>query len=139
MAARLKTRVRAKKGSPFDRTGQEKDEEEIVDSVSCPMVRTIRTMVSESRLIVVRHLLEGPKGFNELMRTSGINSKTLSITLKYLEDRGVVVRRIVSTRPFKVQYSLSQSGEDLKPVLNALGEWGTKWLPKLLENPIHSG
>jgi DNA-binding HxlR family transcriptional regulator len=42
----------------------------------------------------------------------------------------VVVRRILNTRPFTVQYSLSASGEDLKPVLEALGSWGTKWLPE---------
>jgi DNA-binding HxlR family transcriptional regulator len=64
------------------------------------------------------------------MRQSGINSKTLSVTLKFLEEKGVVQRRVVNTRPFTVQYSLSASGEDLKPVLDALGSWGSKWLPE---------
>ena len=103
------------------------------DDGACPMVGAIRAIVSESRLLVIRHLSSGPKGFNELMRDSGINSKTLSATLKSLEEKGVVVRRILNTRPFTVQYSLSASGEDLKPVLEALGSWGTKWLPELQE------
>ena len=95
------------------------------------MVGAIRAIVSESRLLVIRHLSAGPKGFNELMRESGINSMTLSVTLKFLEEKGVVLRRILNTRPFTVQYSLSASGEDLKPVLDALGQWGSKWLPEL--------
>ena len=103
------------------------------DSAACPMVGAIRAIVSESRLLVIRHLASGPKGFNELMRDSGINSKTLSATLKILEEKGVVVRRILNTRPFTVQYSLSASGEDLKPVLDSLGRWGSKWLPELRE------
>jgi len=86
-------------------------------------------MVTEPKLLVVRYLSNGPKGFNELMRASGINSKTLSSTLKFLEGKDVVVRRVLSTRPFSVQYSLSASGEELRPVLEALGRWGEKWLP----------
>ncbi len=91
------------------------------------MIKAIRAIVTESRLLIVRHLVTGPKGFNELMRSSGINSKTLSVTLRYLEKSGVVTRKIISTRPFSVQYSLSESGEDLRPVLEALGGWGRKW------------
>lgn len=62
---------------------------------------------------------------------SGINSKTLSATLKFLEEYGIVDRRIVSTRPFLVQYSLTPAGLDLKAALEAFGNWGVKWLPQL--------
>ena len=97
----------------------------------CPVVGAIKSIVTESRLLVVRHLFTGPKGFNELLRASGINSKTLSATLKFLEDYGIVDRRIVSTRPFLVQYSLTPAGLDLKGALEAFGNWGAKWLPQL--------
>jgi len=100
------------------------------DSWDCPTAGAIWTMVTEPKLLVVRYLSNGPKGFNELMRASGINSKTLSSTLKFLEGKQVVVRRVVSTRPFSVQYSLSAAGEELRPVLEALGKWGEKWLPQ---------
>ena len=96
----------------------------------CPIVEAIRTIVTESRLLVVRHLFTGPKGFNELWRVSGINSKTLSLTLKFLEQRGIVNREILSTRPFTVQYSLTPSGLELKPALEAFGDWGNRWLPE---------
>jgi len=104
---------------------------EPVHDDNCPVVGAIKSIVTESRMLVVRHLFTGPKGFNELLRTSGINSKTLSATLKFLEEYGIVDRKIVSTRPFLVQYSLTQAGLELKPALEALGNWGVKWLPQI--------
>ncbi len=98
---------------------------------NCPVVGAIKAIVTESRLLVVRHLFTGPKGFNELLRESGINSKTLSVTLKFLEEYGIVNRKVVSTRPFTVQYSLTPSGLDLRSALEAFGNWGTKWLPQI--------
>ena len=97
----------------------------------CPIVSAIGVIATESRLLIVRHLFTGPMGFNELWRESGINSKTLSLTLKYLEQQRIVKRNIVSTRPFTVQYSLTPSGMELKPALDAFGEWGSKWFPPL--------
>jgi len=96
----------------------------------CPVVEAIKGIVTESRLLVVRHLFTGPKRFNELLRVSGINSKTLSMTLKFLEHRGIVRREVLSTRPFTVEYSLTESGRELQPVLEGLGKWGSKWLPE---------
>jgi len=104
---------------------------EPVHDDNCPVVGAIKSVVTESRLLVVRHLFTGPKGFNELLRVSGINSKTLSATLKFLEEYGIVDRKIMSTRPFLVQYSLTQAGLELKAALEALGNWGAKWLPQL--------
>ena len=105
---------------------------------TCPVVGAIKSIVTESRLLVVRHLFTGPKGFNELLRVSGINSKTLSATLKFLEEYGIVERKIMSTRPFLVQYSLTQAGLELKSALEALGNWGAKWLPQLKRNEAKS-
>jgi DNA-binding HxlR family transcriptional regulator len=104
----------------------------------CPIIEAIKTIVTESRLLVVRHLFAGPKGFNELWRESGINSKTLSLALKFLEQQGIVKREIVSTRPFGVQYSLTPSGLELKPALEALGDWGSRWLPEFNGNRTSS-
>ena len=94
----------------------------------CPVVETIRALGSESKLIVIRHLSMKGMGFNELLRAAGLNSKTLSHTLKSLESGGIVVREVVNTRPFKVRYTLTAKGEDIGPVLDAMGTWGEKWL-----------
>lgn len=119
----------------FPKTGSifEIDEERVSVKDSCPAVATIASIGSEAKLLVLRHLLQGPKRFNELLRSSGINSKTLSAALKSLEQNRIVIREVVSTRPFTVQYSLSPSGMSLGPVFEAMGEWGRKWLPQLPE------
>ena len=100
-----------------------------MDGGKCPTVGSL-ALVTEAKLRVVRDLLGGPKGFNTLMRTTGINSKTLSSNLKFLEQKGVVARRVVTTRPFSVEYSLTASGKELGPVLEEFGRWGAKWLPE---------
>jgi DNA-binding HxlR family transcriptional regulator len=97
---------------------------------TCPAVAAIRSIVSESKFLLVRHLFHGPMRFNKLLRYSGINSKTLSATLKSLEREGIVIRQVISTRPFIVEYSLSPTGLPLGPVFEAMGEWGRKWLPQ---------
>ena len=129
MAAKLKLRSTfPKHGSIFDI-----DEEKVSVKDSCPAVATIESIASESRLLVLRHLLQGPKRFNELLRYSGINSKTLSAALRALEQNRIVMRQVLSTRPFTVQYSLSPSGKALGPVFEAMGDWGRKWLPQFPE------
>jgi DNA-binding HxlR family transcriptional regulator len=97
----------------------------------CPVVETIRKLGSEAKLIIVRYLGMEGLGFNELLRATGLNSKTLSYTLKALESDGIILREVISTRPFKVHYSLTPKGHDLGPALDKLGEWGRKWLPDL--------
>jgi DNA-binding HxlR family transcriptional regulator len=101
------------------------------DPDRCPAVGAIKAIVTESRLLVVRHLFTGPKGFNELLQASGINSKTLAATLKFLEQNGIIQRNVISTAPFSVRYSLTASGLELGPALEGLGKWGMKWLPQL--------
>ncbi|MEM0113738.1 MAG: helix-turn-helix domain-containing protein, partial [Metallosphaera sp.] len=57
----------------------------------------------------------------------GLSSKTLSSTLKFMEETGIVERRIVSTRPFKVEYVLTAKGKELEGVFKMMGDWGKKW------------
>lgn len=77
-------------------------------------------------LVLVQHLLRSaPLGFSELEeRIDGISAKVLSESLSDLENRGVVQRRIVNERPIRVEYSLSQAGEALEPVVESLRSWG---------------
>ncbi|KAA8922301.1 helix-turn-helix domain-containing protein [Thermoplasma sp.] len=96
---------------------------------TCPIVEAIREVGNENDLLVIRFLSDGSLGFNEMLRMAGTMSpKTLSNTLKRLQEKGIIVRNIVSTQPFRVVYSLTQKGMDLKIVLNDLKAWGSKWL-----------
>lgn len=98
------------------------------DKHLCPIVEAVRVIGSEPKLIVVRFLSQGGKGFNELLRDTELSSKTLSATLKSLETSGLVERKVVNLRPFKVRYELTEKGKELEPVLEKLGEWGNKWV-----------
>lgn len=104
------------------------------EAKACPIAESLRTIKSIWKLVVIRFLLDGPKGFNELLRTvPEINPKTLSRTLKALLADGLLERRIISTQPFSVEYKLTQKGIELKPVLESLGRWGEKWILKSAE------
>jgi DNA-binding HxlR family transcriptional regulator len=93
----------------------------------------ISVIGTEWRLAIAHRLLDGPQRFSELLRSNPrLNAKTLSATLKYLENAGVVQRTVVSTRPFSVVYSLTEMGLGLAPATRELRAWGERWvLPRL--------
>jgi len=96
---------------------------------TCPIVEAIREVGNENDLLVIRFLSDGSLGFNDMLRMAGnMSPKTLSNTLKRLQDKDIIARNIVSTQPFRVMYSLTPKGMDLKVVLNDLKAWGSKWL-----------
>jgi len=91
----------------------------------CPVLAAIGVIGTEWRLAIVHRLLEGPQRFSEILKSnSHLNAKTLSATLKFLENQGVVQRTVVSTRPFSVVYSLTEMGLGLAPAARELRAWG---------------
>lgn len=104
---------------------------------NCPIVAAIRELGGEWNLIIIRYLLSKSMGFNELLKTArGISSKTLSSNLKMLTAKGIVIRKIVSTQPFSVSYSLTEKGRALEDIVTRLGEWGNKYANGY---PVYSG
>lgn len=98
----------------------------------CPIVSAIQQIGSSWNLIVIRYVFERPMGFNELLRSiDGMNSKTLSRVLKHLQEREILSRKILSTQPFSVEYSLTEKGKALEPVMESLRQWGDNWIMKL--------
>jgi DNA-binding HxlR family transcriptional regulator len=92
-------------------------------------VEAIRRVGIECRLVIVIQLLLRPMRFNELLRIGiGIDPKTLSRVLKYLMDEGIIRREVLGTQPLSVQYSLTEKGKELKPVVDSLNAWGERWL-----------
>ncbi|WP_254538729.1 winged helix-turn-helix transcriptional regulator [Halomarina litorea] len=76
-------------------------------------------------VIVHRLLVNGPSGFNALKRAvDGISSNVLSNSLDDLEGNELVHREVVSDKPFRVEYSLTERGEDLAPIIEAMSDWG---------------
>ena len=95
----------------------------------CPVLAAIGVIGTEWRLAIVHRLLDGPQRFSEILKSNAkLNAKTLSATLKFLENQGVVQRTVVSTRPFSVVYSLTEMGLGLAPAARELRAWGERWL-----------
>ena len=114
-------------------TGSSKD-----SKAFCPIVRSIEVVGNKWSLIVVRYLLDRPMRFNEFLRSSsGIDPKTLSRVLKILQTEGIVIREVISTQPFSVQYSLTQKGLELRQTIESLKLWGEKWLQE--SDPVQDG
>lgn len=114
---------------PAKRRTQQDRREERTDPRVCPAVKSITKVGNELRLIVIRYLLERPMRFNELLATvRTIDPKSLSRVLKYLVTEGIVQRDVLGTQPFAVQYSLTEKGLELNPVIQSLQLWGQRWL-----------
>lgn len=78
--------------------------------------------------LILRDLAGGPKRFGELEKSVGsINPRTLSQRLDVLENCNIVTRKSYAEVPPRIEYTLTQKGEDLVPVLRQMAEWGTKY------------
>lgn len=104
----------------------------------CPVLAAVGVIGTEWRLAIIHRLLDGPQRFSEILRSNPkLNAKTLSATLKYLENAGVVQRTVVSTRPFTVIYQLTEMGLGLAPAARELRAWGERWLaPRVRAGPV---
>jgi DNA-binding HxlR family transcriptional regulator len=96
------------------------------------VIKAVRKLGSEWRILISYYLLDNPLRFNDLLRKGkpdDLNARTLSRTLKYLQQMGIVERTVVGTEPFSVVYSLTEKGRDLGDILSAYRRWGEKWTP----------
>lgn len=81
--------------------------------------------------IVVELLNNGPLGFNDLKESvDGISDKVLSESLDDLQERDVVDRTVIDDKPVRVEYSLTEWGEQLEQVVTAMEEWGGRYLER---------
>lgn len=78
--------------------------------------------------LVIRDLYEGPKRFSELEKSvEGVNPRTLSQRLDALEEHGIVTRKTYAEVPPRCEYSLTDKGRDLVPILRQMAAWGDKY------------
>ncbi len=92
----------------------------------CPVATTVSLIGSKWKLLIIRNLLTRPWRFNELKKDlEGISQKVLTDSLRSMEEDGIVTRTIYAEVPPRVEYALSELGESLRPVLDAMSEWGT--------------
>jgi DNA-binding HxlR family transcriptional regulator len=103
---------------------------ETPSSFGCPVARTAQLIGNKWTPLIVRDLANGQRRFSELERSLiGISPKTLSERLKRLEEALVVERQCFAEVPPRVEYSLTQKGFALLPVIDQMREFGNRWLP----------
>ena len=99
------------------------------DTMSCSVAACAEIVGAKWTAILVHDLSEGPRRFSELERScSGISPRTLSERLRALEHEGIVLRRSYAESPPRVEYELTEKGEALLPIIDAMREFGHDWL-----------
>ncbi len=99
-------------------------------SLGCPVARTAQVIGNKWTPLIVRDLAHGHRRFSELARSLiGISPKTLSERLKRLEEARVIERHCFAEVPPRVEYSLTDKGYALLPVIERMREFGNRWLP----------
>ena len=84
------------------------------------------------KVLIIRDLLTGTKRFNELMRSvTGITQKVLTSHLRAMEAAGLVNRTVYPEVPPRVEYSLTETGYSLKPILDSMVAWGDGYKRKI--------
>lgn len=100
-----------------------------LDNSTCPVARTARIISGKWTLLIIRDLASGVKRFNQLERSlQGISPKTLSERLRSLEEEGIIVRQTFAEVPPRVEYSLTEKGNDLVEVITCMRCYGKRWL-----------
>ncbi|MDE7337007.1 MAG: helix-turn-helix transcriptional regulator [Clostridia bacterium] len=94
----------------------------------CPVATTVQLIGNKWKLLIIRNLLTGSQRFTEFVKTiPGISKKVLTDNLRSLEEDGLIEREVFAEVPPRVVYSLSQLGKTLKPILDAMWNWGVEY------------
>lgn len=105
------------------------------DLPACPVATTVQLIGNKWKLLILRNLLVRPWRFNELQKSlDGISQKVLTDSLRSMESDGIITRTIYPEVPPKVEYSLSELGESMRPILNSLEQWGNAYKSTIEQN-----
>lgn len=92
---------------------------------ACPVATTVQLIGSKWKLLIMRNLLARPWRFNELRKDlGGISQKVLTDSLRSMEEDGIITRTVYPEVPPRVEYSLSELGESMRPIIKAMEQWG---------------
>jgi DNA-binding HxlR family transcriptional regulator len=98
----------------------------------CPVETTLLLMGDKWKVLIVRDLLTGTKRFGELKKSVGnITQKVLTQNLRAMEENGLLTRKVYAQVPPKVEYTLTDFGRSLSPILNSMFEWGKEYKESL--------
>lgn len=99
---------------------------------NCPVEITSNFLNDKWKILIIRDLIDGPKRFGKLQKSvNGISTKVLTSNLKKMEEAGLINREVFPEVPLHVEYSLTDIGLSLKPVIDTMAQWGTTYRNKI--------
>lgn len=95
---------------------------------TCPVEITLSLIGNKWRILIMRDLFTGTKRFGELKKSlNGISQKVLTSNLRSMEDNGIISRVVYAEVPPRVEYSLTELGLSMKPILKSMESWGNQF------------
>jgi DNA-binding HxlR family transcriptional regulator len=95
------------------------------DLPACPVATTVGLIGNKWKLLILRDVLGGSKRFGELRKSlEGISQKVLTDNLRSMEEDGLLTRTVFPEVPPRVEYSLSELGDSMRPIIKQMEEWG---------------
>lgn len=92
---------------------------------ACPVETTLTLIGDKWKVLILRDLLTGTKRFGELKKSIGsVSQKVLTTQLRAMEDSGLLTRTVYAEAPLRVEYTLTELGQSLRPILDAMQNWG---------------
>ena len=98
------------------------------DLPACPVETTLTLIGDKWKVLILRDLLPGTKRFGELKKSIGsVSQKVLTAQLRAMEENRLVHREVYAEVPPRVEYSLTELGKSLKPILDSMWAWGEEY------------
>lgn len=98
---------------------------------ACPVETTLTLIGDKWKVLILRDLMPGTKRFGELKKSVGnVSQKVLTAQLRTMEESGLVNRKVYAEVPPRVEYSLTELGKSLKPILDSMRAWGEAYKAK---------
>jgi len=99
----------------------------------CPVATTVQLIGNKWKLLIIRNLRSRAWRFNELKKDlEGISQKVLTDNLRSMEEDGIITRTVYPEVPPRVEYALSELGETMRPILDAMEQWGKEYKNKMV-------
>ena len=98
---------------------------------ACPVETTLMLIGDKWKVLILRDLMNGTMRFGELKKSIGtVSQKVLTAQLRDMEEKGLLTRKVYAEVPPRVEYTLTETGYSLKPVLDAMWAWGADYKAK---------
>lgn len=107
------------------------EQKAVKDLPACPVETTLTLIGDKWKVLILRDLLTGTKRFGELKKSIGsVSQKVLTAQLRDMEASGLLSRKVYAEVPPRVEYTLTDLGYSLKPILDAMWNWGEEYKAK---------